>query len=87
MEQSERIQRINELAHKEKSSGLTDEEKEEQQALRQAYLQDFRESFKNQLKNVKVVDPEGEDVTPQKLKDEQEKERHKAYRNEENEDS
>ncbi|SEP60256.1 DUF896 domain-containing protein [Piscibacillus halophilus] len=69
----ERIKRINELANKSKTEGLTEKEKKEQKKLREEYLQAFRQSFKNQLKSVKVVDPEGTDVTPDKLKNEKEK--------------
>lgn len=65
----EELKRINELARKAKQQSLTDEEKNEQQELRQKYLQNIRASFKNQLKSVKVIDPTGEDITPQKLKD------------------
>ena len=36
----EKIARINELAHKSKTTGLTDAEKAEQQTLRQEYLAD-----------------------------------------------
>lgn len=64
----EELKRINELAHKSKVEELSKAEKKEQQALRQKYLQNIRRSFKNQLKSVKVVDPEGQDVTPDKLK-------------------
>lgn len=74
----EKIERINELAKRQKSSGLTAEEKEEQQALRQEYLSKFRSSFKNQLENVKVVDEEGTDVTPSKL--ERVKRRNRSFR-------
>ncbi len=59
--------RINELARKEKSTGLSEEEKLEQAELRQEYLKKFRGSFKETLMHVKVVDPMGEDVTPDKL--------------------
>ncbi|WP_188205888.1 DUF896 domain-containing protein [Alkalibacillus aidingensis] len=69
----DKIKRINELANKKKTEGLTKTEEKEQKELRQEYLQSFRNSFKNQLHSMKVVDPEGTDVTPQKLKDEQEK--------------
>jgi uncharacterized protein YnzC (UPF0291/DUF896 family) len=62
------IKRINELAHKSKTVGLTEEEKEEQNRLRQEYLSIFRGNMKNTLLNVKVVDEEGNDVTPEKLK-------------------
>lgn len=67
------IKRINELAHKSKSIGLTEEEKEEQQKLRQEYLAMFRGNMKDTLMTVKVVDNEGKDVTPKKLKEEQRK--------------
>lgn len=64
----EKIERINILAKKSKNSGLTDEEKNEQQRLRQEYLKNVRKSFKNQFKGMKVIDPEGKDVTPEKVK-------------------
>lgn len=64
----EKIQRINELSKKEKQEGLTKEEKVEQQQLREEYLEAFRSSFKNTLKNVTILDPKGNDVTPEKLK-------------------
>ncbi|KKB71706.1 MULTISPECIES: DUF896 domain-containing protein [Bacillus] len=66
----EKIARINELAKKSKTGSLTDEEKAEQQKLRQEYLKGVRASMKNTLKNVTIVDPEGNDVTPEKLKKE-----------------
>ncbi|WP_257350514.1 DUF896 domain-containing protein [Pseudalkalibacillus decolorationis] len=66
-----KIDRINELARKSKSDGLDPKEKEEQQKLRKEYLKAFRGDFKNQLRTIKVVDPEGNDVTPEKLKNEQ----------------
>lgn len=69
----EKLKRINHLANKAKSEGLTEEEKREQQVLRKQYLQKFRESFKKQLGSVKVIDPNGEDVTPAKLKKERRK--------------
>ncbi|MFG6148820.1 DUF896 domain-containing protein [Halobacillus sp. B23F22_1] len=72
---NEKLNRINELSHKSKEEGLTDKEKEEQQELRQEYLKNVRKSFKNQLKGMKVVDPEGNDVTPEKLKRMQENEK------------
>lgn len=55
MTHAERIQRINELARKSKTEGLTDEECKEQQRLRQEYLAIFRESFKQQLDSIKIV--------------------------------
>ncbi|MCY9093030.1 DUF896 domain-containing protein [Bacillus mojavensis] len=65
---NEKIARINELAEKAKAGVITEEEKAEQQKLRQEYLKGFRSSMKNTLKSVKIIDPEGNDVTPEKLK-------------------
>jgi uncharacterized protein YnzC (UPF0291/DUF896 family) len=67
---SDKIARINELARKAKSSKLTEEEAKEQTKLRAEYLQSFRSSMLNTLKGVTIVDPEGNDVTPEKLKEE-----------------
>lgn len=64
----EKIARINELAKKAKQSGLTEKEAKEQSKLRSEYLAAFRSSMENTLINVKVVDPLGNDVTPEKIK-------------------
>ncbi len=72
----DKIDRINALAKKAKTVGLTDKEKEEQQELRQEYLRVFRSSMTNTLHSVKVVDPEGNDVTPEKLKNSKRKRLH-----------
>lgn len=64
----EKIARINELAKKAKSTGLTETEAKEQSKLRGEYLASFRSSMLNTLSSVKVIDPEGNDVTPEKLK-------------------
>jgi len=65
----EKLNRINQLAKKAKSEGLTSEEKQEQQQLREEYLQNIRKSFSGTIENMKVIDPNGDDVTPQKVKD------------------
>ena len=52
----EKIARINYLAKKSKTEGLTDAEKAEQKALRDEYRADFRRSLESQLKNVEFVD-------------------------------
>lgn len=67
------IKRINELANKAKTEELNDAEKTEQAELRAEYIKNFRAGFKSQLMNVKVVDIDGNDVTPEKLKKEQAK--------------
>lgn len=56
MTHEERIQRINELARKSRSEGLTQEETEEQKLLRQEYLAVFRQNFRQQLDSIKFAD-------------------------------
>nr|WP_278627474.1 DUF896 domain-containing protein [Thomasclavelia cocleata] len=67
------IARINELAKKKKEGTITAIELKEQEKLRQEYLKAFRSGFKQQLMGIKVVDTKGNDITPQKLKDEKSK--------------
>ncbi|WP_423367483.1 DUF896 family protein [Melissococcus plutonius] len=64
----EKLHRINELARKAKKSHLTKEEKMEQQQLREEYLTAFRGGMRHHIEGMKVIDPEGNDVTPEKLK-------------------
>lgn len=52
----EKIERINYLAKKSKSEGLSEDEKNEQQALRKEYLESVRRNFKAQLDNIEIVD-------------------------------
>lgn len=65
---SKKIERINELARKKKTVGLTPVEQEEQLLLRQEYLEAFRGGMRNHIEGLKVVDEDGNDVTPEKLK-------------------
>ena len=51
-----KIDRINELAHKSKSVGLTEAEKTEQHDLRQEFLTEIRADVKSQLECIEVVD-------------------------------
>lgn len=55
----EKIDRINFLARKSRTDGLTDAEKEEQLALRQEYVAAFRQSLTSQLDHTWVVDETG----------------------------
>lgn len=64
----EKISRINALSKKAKTEGLTEKEAKEQSRLRGEYLQAFRSQMKKTIENVKVVDPEGNDVTPEKVR-------------------
>lgn len=58
MEQK-KIDRINELARKQKSEGLTEEEKGEQFALRREYIEAYKKSLISQLDNMYIVEPDG----------------------------
>ena len=64
----EKIARINELANKSKSETLSLSEQQEQKELREEYLQAFRVGMRNHIEGMKVVDNDGTDVTPEKLK-------------------
>lgn len=59
---------INYFAKKEKFYGLDEREKDLQAELRDEYLRLFRMAFSDQIEHVKVVDIEGTDVTPAKMK-------------------
>ncbi|MGE6376738.1 DUF896 domain-containing protein [Peribacillus muralis] len=69
----EKLSRINELSKKAKEVGLSEAEAKEQTQLRSEYLETFRRSMSDTLEHVKVIDTEGNDVTPQKIKDIKEK--------------
>jgi len=56
---TELLKRINELAKKSREKGLTPDEKQEQQRLRQEYLAIVRTNLQNQLNRVYIVDENG----------------------------
>jgi len=62
----EHIDRINVLARKAKTDGLTPEETEERDALRKAYIADFRSSLQSHLDNTYIVDRHGNKTKLQK---------------------
>ena len=62
----EKINRINELARNAKQAGLTEEEKAEQQSLRQEYLQSIRADLHQTLERVRIVDQDGKAVPVKK---------------------
>ncbi len=61
-----KIARINELYHKSKAEGLTEQEKEEQQALRREYIEAIRGNMRATLDNVSIKNPDGT-ITPLKI--------------------
>jgi uncharacterized protein YnzC (UPF0291/DUF896 family) len=67
------LTRINELSNQAKTNGLTEAEQTEQSRLRTEYMSIFRGSMESMLLNVTIYDPNGDDVTPDKLKSEQAK--------------
>ena len=52
------IKRINELYHKSKEVGLTEEEKAEQQELRQAYIAAIRADLQSTMDNISLLNPD-----------------------------
>ncbi len=58
MEQK-KIDRINELARKSKTIGLTPEEREEQTLLRTEYILAFRHNLIGTLDNTCIIGPDG----------------------------
>ena len=65
MKMEEVIARINELAKKAKTEGLTEEEIAERDKLRRIYIDAYKASLVGQLENTYIVDPDG---TKHKLK-------------------
>ena len=55
----EQIERINELARKKKTVGLTEAEALEQARLRAQYLKEFRANMEATLQAVRVEQPDG----------------------------
>lgn len=66
------LDRINKLAKKQREAGLTNAEKVEQQVLREDYLRQIRGQVLDTFSGLTVIDPLGNDVTPDKLRKEQE---------------
>ena len=68
MLEASKMNRLNQLAKKKKEGTLTEEEQKEQEVLRQEYLAIFRKGARQTIENMTVIDPEGNDVTPDKIK-------------------
>jgi len=56
----ELIARINELSRKQRSTGLSEEEKKEQKNLREIYLEGIRGQMRQMLDNIEIVPGPGE---------------------------
>ncbi len=59
MDMNEVIARINELAKKNKTEGLTPEELAERDKLRRIYIDSVKASLVGQLENTYIVEPDG----------------------------
>ncbi|MBS5958915.1 MAG: DUF896 domain-containing protein [Clostridiales bacterium] len=55
----EKIDRINTLFHKSKSTGLSEEEKAEQAALRKEYIGSIRASLRGNLNSISIQEEDG----------------------------
>lgn len=55
----EQIDRINELARKAKTTGLTEEEERERAVLRRAYIDSVLGNLKGQLDHTYILDEQG----------------------------
>lgn len=55
----QQIERINELAKKKKTVGLTPDEEAEQLRLRREYIYSYRANLRAQLDNTVIVEPDG----------------------------
>ncbi|MGX1830776.1 DUF896 domain-containing protein [Paenibacillus taichungensis] len=62
------VARINELARKQKSTGLTEDELTERAKLREIYLNNIRSNFRQQLDSIEIVDDENDQGHQGKLK-------------------
>ena len=56
------IQRINALARKSRTEGLTEEEKAEQAVLRRAYIDAVKASLESHLENTYIKEPDGSET-------------------------
>ena len=59
---NEVIARINELAKKAKTEGLTEEELQERDKLRRIYIDNVKANLVGQLENTYIVQPDGTKV-------------------------
>lgn len=53
------IDRINTLYHKSQAAGLTEEEKQEQAALRKAYIEAIKKNMRANLNSISIQEKDG----------------------------
>ena len=58
----EQIDRINVLAKKKKTEGLTEAEQAEQKVLYRAYIDAFKATLRAQLENIEIIDDDTQEV-------------------------
>ena len=58
----EQIDRINVLAKKKKTEGLTEAEQAEQKVLYRAYIDAFKANLRAQLENIEIIDDDTQEV-------------------------
>ncbi len=68
MTMDETIKRINELYHKSKDVGLTEEEKEEQAKLRRVYIDSVKAGLGAHLDHMSIKNPDGTITKVKKIK-------------------
>lgn len=71
--EKEKIERINQLAHKSKTVGLTIEESVEQDKLRKEYIAAWKQSLVSQLENTYIVTPDGKKTKVKRKSEKEEK--------------
>ena len=73
-----KIDRINELAKKKKQEGLTFEETAEQNELRRQYIDEFKNSLRQQIESIKIIDDDGKSLTAKQYNEQQKKKKEQS---------
>ena len=60
--ETERLKKINLLAHKAKTIGLTPEEEKEREKLRKEYIEAFKKRTRKQIEKIVFVDEKGNET-------------------------
>ncbi len=68
MEMEQILSELKLLSAKKKAGTITPKEVEKQKELREEYMTIFRSALRGHIEGIKVVDNDGNDITPDKLK-------------------